>query len=175
MPWGCIFLSVQFSHSVVSDFLQPHRLQHARPPCPSPALGVYSLMLIKLVMLSNHLILYLPIKLSQNTCPSIPSNFCCSKTVPRKWHTPPTYIPGMVDPGGLPSMGLHRVGHDWSDLAAAIAAQHIWCRDSDLTWLEQRQLSPHKTEAKHSRSLARQKLPWWMLNANKTQCRGSDK
>ena len=28
-------------------------------------------------------------------------------------------IPGMGKPGGLPSMGLHRVGHDWSDLAAA--------------------------------------------------------
>ena len=26
---------------------------------------------------------------------------------------------GMVEPGGLPSMGLHRVRHDWSDLAAA--------------------------------------------------------
>ena len=28
--------SVQFSCSVVSDFLWPHELQHARPPCPSP-------------------------------------------------------------------------------------------------------------------------------------------
>ena len=28
-------------------------------------------------------------------------------------------IPGTGDPGGLPSMGSHRVGHDWSDLAAA--------------------------------------------------------
>ena len=28
-------------------------------------------------------------------------------------------IPGMGEPGGLPSMGSHRVGHDWSDLAAA--------------------------------------------------------
>ena len=27
--------SVQFSHSVVSDSLQPHELQHATPPCPS--------------------------------------------------------------------------------------------------------------------------------------------
>ena len=27
--------SVQFSHSVVSDSLRPHGLQHARPPCPS--------------------------------------------------------------------------------------------------------------------------------------------
>ena len=30
-------------------------------------------------------------------------------------------IPGMVGPGGLPSVGLHRVRHDWSDLAAAAA------------------------------------------------------
>ena len=27
--------------------------------------------------------------------------------------------PGMEEPGGLPSMGSHRVGHNWSDLAAA--------------------------------------------------------
>ena len=32
----------QFSPSVVSDSLQPHELQHARPPCPSPTLGVHS-------------------------------------------------------------------------------------------------------------------------------------
>ena len=34
--------SVQFSCSVVSDFLRPHELQHARPPCPSPTPRVYS-------------------------------------------------------------------------------------------------------------------------------------
>ena len=28
-------------------------------------------------------------------------------------------IPGTVEPDGLPSMGSHRIGHDWSDLAAA--------------------------------------------------------
>ena len=28
-------------------------------------------------------------------------------------------IPGTEEPGGLPSMGSHRVGHDWCDLAAA--------------------------------------------------------
>ena len=33
--------SVQFSHSVVSNSLWPHRLQHTRPPCPSPTPGVY--------------------------------------------------------------------------------------------------------------------------------------
>ena len=31
-------------------------------------------------------------------------------------------IPGMGEPGGLPCMGSHTVGHDWSDLAAAAAA-----------------------------------------------------
>ena len=31
-------------------------------------------------------------------------------------------IPGTGEPGGLLSMGSHRVGHDWSDLAAAAAA-----------------------------------------------------
>ena len=36
------FSSVQFSNSVMSDSLQPHELQHARPPCPSPVPGVYS-------------------------------------------------------------------------------------------------------------------------------------
>ena len=34
--------SVQFNCSVVSDCLQPHGPQHARPPCPSPTPGVYS-------------------------------------------------------------------------------------------------------------------------------------
>ena len=34
--------SVQFSHSVVSNSLQPHESQHARPPCPSPTPRVYS-------------------------------------------------------------------------------------------------------------------------------------
>ena len=29
-------------------------------------------------------------------------------------------IPGMGEPGGLPSMGSHRLGHDRSDLAAAV-------------------------------------------------------
>ena len=35
-------LSVQFSCSVVSDSLQPHESQYARPPCPSPTPGVHS-------------------------------------------------------------------------------------------------------------------------------------
>ena len=39
--WFLCISSVQFSHSVMSDSLRPHELQHARPPCPSPTPGVY--------------------------------------------------------------------------------------------------------------------------------------
>ena len=42
-------------------------------------------------------------------------------------------IPGTGEPGGLPSMGLHRVGHNWSDLAAAAAAQ--WLYLSKELWI----------------------------------------
>ena len=37
----CFVHSVQFSHSVMSDSLQPHELQHARPPCPPPTPRVH--------------------------------------------------------------------------------------------------------------------------------------
>ena len=48
-------------------------------------------------------------------------------------------IPGMGEPGGLPSMGSHRIWHDWSDLAVAAAyinfymkntAIHLWSSGS---------------------------------------------
>ena len=42
-------------------------------------------------------------------------------------------IPGTEEPGGLPSMGSHRVGHDWSDLAAVAASDHIWRALSKVT------------------------------------------
>ena len=34
-------------------------------------------------------------------------------------------IPGTAEPGGLPSLGSHTVGHDWSDLAAAAVQNHF--------------------------------------------------
>ena len=39
---GRVIQFSQFSHSVVSNSLQPHGLQHTRTPCPSPTPGVYS-------------------------------------------------------------------------------------------------------------------------------------
>ena len=51
----------------------------------------------------------------------------------RKWQPTPVFLPGESQgraawwdlPGGLPSTGSHRVGHDWSDLAAA-AHCYVW-------------------------------------------------
>ena len=72
--WSTDLTSVQFSRSVVSDSLQPHELQHARPPCPSPTPGVYPNPCpkpIDSVMPFNHLILYCPLLLLTSILPSI--------------------------------------------------------------------------------------------------------
>ena len=53
-------------------------------------------------------------------------------------------IPGMGEPGGLPSMGSHRVGHNWSDLTAAAAAAIFISQESiesnkvsyDITYIQ---------------------------------------
>ena len=42
-------------------------------------------------------------------------------------------IPGTGEPDGLPSMGSHRVRHDWSDLAAAAAA---WCHEKKFFFIK---------------------------------------
>ena len=81
-------------------------------------------------------------------------------------------IPGMGEPGGLPSMGSNRVGHDWSDLAAAAARpfktntpkrctfhyRGLECksRKSRNTW-SNRQIWPWSTEL--SRAKATRVLP----------------
>ena len=64
-------------------------------------------------------------------------------------------IPGTGEPVGLPSMGSHRVGHDWSDLAAAAAAVYK-CR---LLW----RLSSEESACQCKRSrfnLWVGKMPW---------------
>ena len=66
-----VVVSVQFSHSAVSDSLQPHRLQQTRPPCPSPTPKVYSNSSIQLVMPSNHLVLCHPHLLPAEIFPRI--------------------------------------------------------------------------------------------------------
>ena len=64
-------LSVQFSHSVMSDSLRPQGLQHGRPPCPSPTPRACSNSSFESVMPSNHLILCHPLHLLPSNFPSI--------------------------------------------------------------------------------------------------------
>ena len=78
------FSSVQFSRSVVSDSLQPHESQHARPPCPSPTPGVPKPMFIVSVMASNHLILCCPLLLLPPIPPSI-RVFSNESTLRMRW------------------------------------------------------------------------------------------
>ena len=61
-----ICIQYQFSHSVMSNSLWLHELQHTRPPCPSPIPGVHPdvhrvITSIESVMPSSHLILCSPL------------------------------------------------------------------------------------------------------------------
>ena len=67
-----IFINVQFSHSVVSDSLWPHELQHTRSPWSiTNSRSLFKLMSIESVMPSNHLILCGPLFLLPSIFPSI--------------------------------------------------------------------------------------------------------
>ena len=97
------FSSVQFSHSVVSDSLRPHELQHVRPPCPLPAPGIYpKLVSIESVMPPNHLILCHPLLFLPSVFHSIrvlsnESVFCING--PKYWSFSFSISPSNEHPG----------------------------------------------------------------------------
>ena len=109
-------ISVQFSHSVVSDSLRPHESQHARPPCPSPTPGVHSdSRPSKSVMPSSHLILCHPLLLLPPIPPSI-KVFSNESTLRMRW---PKYwtLSFSVSPSNeYPGLVSFRM--DWLDLLA---------------------------------------------------------
>ena len=77
-------------------------------------------------------------------------------------------IPGTGEPGGLPSMGSHRVGHDWSDLAVAVAGKDI---DMPLTSRPQPTFQsrfhwdrPLVLSNNHSKLLG---IPWMYFHSSK--------
>ena len=86
-------------------------------------------------------------------------------------------IPGMGEPGRLPSMGSHRVGHDWSDLAAAAGktiALTIWPFINNvmsLLFIMLSSLVIGEAMAPHSSTLA-WKIPW-MEEPGRLQSMGS--
>ena len=69
-------------------------------------------------------------------------------------------IPGTGEPGGLPSMGSHRVGHDWSDLAAAAAGMtvHHCTVLNDYT---------HTNTYTHTLYITKQKQTHWIFGGEK--------
>ena len=80
-------------------------------------------------------------------------------------------IPGTEEPSGLPSMGSHRVGHNWSDLAAAAAiayhraslvAQRLKCLPAMWeTWVQSLgQEDPLEKEMATHSSILSWRIPW---------------
>ena len=116
MSLSQIIVSVsQFSHSVVSDSLWTHGLQHARSPCPLPTSTLLRLKSIELVMTSNNLILYCPLFLLPSIFPSI-RVFSNESVLRIRW---PEYwsLSFSISPSNEYS-GLISFRMDWLDLLA---------------------------------------------------------
>ena len=77
-------------------------------------------------------------------------------------------IPGMGEPGGLPSTGSHRVGHNWSDLAACIymyiytslILKHAFLQDSNLGIISLSYMK--KIKAQRDEMLYPTSHSWWL-------------
>ena len=113
--WRRVFSSVQFSHSVLSDSLKLHELQHTRPSCPSPTPGVHSLTSIESVMLSSHFILCRPLLLLPLIHPRI-RVFSNESTVCMRWQKYWSFRFSIIPSKEIPVLISCRM--DWLDLLA---------------------------------------------------------
>ena len=106
--------SVQLSCSVVSDSLQPHELQHSRPPSLSITNSRSSLRLtcIESVMPSNHLILCRPLLLQPLVPPSI-RVFSSESTLPIRWPGYWSFSFSIIPSKEIPGLISFRM--DWLD------------------------------------------------------------
>ena len=99
----------------MSDSLQPHESQHARPPCPSPTPGVYSNSSIESVMPSSYLILCRPLFL----LPPIPPSFRVfsnDSTLRMRWTKYWSFSFSIIPSKEIPGLISFRM--DWLDLLA---------------------------------------------------------
>ena len=80
--WEISLLFLLFSHSILSNSLQVHRLQHTKLPCPLLSPGVCSNLCP--LMLSNHLVLYRHLLLLPSIFPSI-RDFSRESAVHIRW------------------------------------------------------------------------------------------
>ena len=106
--------SLQFSRSVVSESLQPHESQHARPPCPSPAPGVHSN--------SRPLSQWCHPAISSSVVPfsSCPQSLPASESFPvsqlMRWPKYWSFSFSIIPPKEIPGLISFRM--DWLDLLA---------------------------------------------------------
>ena len=120
----------------MSNYLQPHESQHARPPCPSPTPGIHPNSCIGSVMPSNHFILCRPLLLLPLIAPSI-RVFSSESVLRLRW---PNYwsFSFSISPSNEYS-GLIAFRIDWLDLLAvqgtlksllqhhSLKASILWC------------------------------------------------
>ena len=105
-----LFSSVQFSHLVMSDSLQPHELQHARPPCPSPTPGVHSNSCPSSCDAISHLSSPSPPALIPPSIRVLSSELTLRMRWPKYWSFSFSIIPSKEHPG------LISFRMDWLDL-----------------------------------------------------------
>ena len=113
--WISWEISVQFSHSVMSNSLQPHGLQHARLPCPSQTQSLLKLISVKLVMPSNHLILCRPLLPLPSIFPSI-RVFSTESVLGIRWPKYWSFSFGIIPSNEY--LGLISFRINWFDLLA---------------------------------------------------------
>ena len=109
------YFSVQFSLSFMSDSLQPHELQHVRPPCPSTTPGFHRFASIESVMPSSHLILCRPLLLLPPVPPSI-RVFSNESTLRMRWPKYWSFSFSINPSKEIPGLISFRM--DWLDLLA---------------------------------------------------------
>ena len=107
--------SVQFSRSVMSDSLQPHELQHARPPSITNSQSSPRLTSIESVMPSSHLILCHPLLLLPPIPPSI-RVFSNQSTFRMRWPKYWSFSFSIIPAKEIPGLISFRM--DWLDLLA---------------------------------------------------------
>ena len=112
-----LLYSVQFSRSVVSNSLQPHELQHARPPCPSPTPRVHpdSRPSSQWCHPASHLILCCPLFLLPPIPPSI-RVFSNESTLRMRWPKYCSFSFSIIPSKEIPGLIFFRM--DWLYLLA---------------------------------------------------------
>ena len=113
-------MPASFLQTLIWVLTKCHFWQHSAPCSPFVLHPTYSIAVPYMSINKLYFLLCnLPISLIRGLLISYMEKEMATQSSVHAWR-----IPGTGEPGGLPSMGSHRVRQDWSDLAAAAAA--VW-------------------------------------------------